>query len=201
MIDQLIIYTDGACKRNGKPDCISGFGVCITQGSVVRELSGYESASTSQRGELWAMYHALKYINEHVNEEVYVVSDSAYIVNCLRNEWYSLWEKTGWITSTGNPVKNRDIWELIAEQLKTIDEDMLHLYLIKGHLHLKDIEVGMQKFAEQNFGAALPQEVFEKMVVGNNEADLLAKHAVACGNDYLQGIEVRKLYTAVAAPQ
>ena len=169
----MLIFTDGSCRRNGKPDCVAGFGVYALDGF---KKIGYETASTSQRGELYGMLYALDYalhLLESGVEDAYIVSDSAYIVNCIRDKWYTKWARCGWVTSTGSVVKNQDIWQSIIVLLENIPEDRLHIYQIKGHV--KDLNVGYEKFKEVNFGAAPPIAVFENMVVGNNTVDLLAK--------------------------
>ena len=61
----LLISIDGACRRNGKPDCVSAGGVFIQQFDSKLNLqqtsilSNYETASTNQRGELLALLTAL----------------------------------------------------------------------------------------------------------------------------------------------
>lgn len=171
----MLIFTDGSSRRNGKPDCVAGFGVWAHDGFT---QIGYETASTSQRGELFGMLHALQYANSllmaGVENDIYVVSDSAYIVNCIRDKWYTKWSRLGWITSTGTPVKNQDLWVRIIKLLNQMPEDSLHIYQIKGHV--KDLEAGYDKFKSVNFGAAPPMEIFEQMVKGNSVVDDLAKH-------------------------
>ena len=61
----LTISIDGACRRNGKPDCTASGGVFYygnTDG-VKRcgVLSAYEYNSTNQRGELLALLKALDF--------------------------------------------------------------------------------------------------------------------------------------------
>jgi ribonuclease HI len=46
---------------------------------------------------------------------VHVVSDSTYVVNCFRNEWWVGWKRRGWRNTQGRPVANQDLWqELLA---------------------------------------------------------------------------------------
>ena len=54
----LVISIDGACRRNGKPDCVASGAVFIKQYDednnlvATRPLSVWELKSTNQRGEL-----------------------------------------------------------------------------------------------------------------------------------------------------
>ena len=44
-----------------------------------------------------------------------VVGDSAYVIDCFRQEWHVKWESNGWRNYKKKPVANRDEWErLIA---------------------------------------------------------------------------------------
>ncbi len=46
---------------------------------------------------------------------VEVVGDSAYVIDCFRQEWHVKWESNGWRNYSKKPVANRDEWErLIA---------------------------------------------------------------------------------------
>ncbi len=40
-----------------------------------------------------------------------VVSDSAYVVNCIRQRWWEGWFRRNWRNAQGKPVANRDLWE------------------------------------------------------------------------------------------
>jgi ribonuclease HI len=44
-----------------------------------------------------------------------VVSDSTYVVNCFRQEWWRGWIERGWTNSRKQPVANRDLWEPLIE--------------------------------------------------------------------------------------
>ena len=83
----LRIAIDGACRRNGKPDCISAGGVYVQrldEGSIVcHSIAAIsESESTNQRGELLALDRALTYIY-NFGEEAIVITDSEYIFNAM----------------------------------------------------------------------------------------------------------------------
>lgn len=186
----MLIYTDGSCRRNGKPDCVAGFGVYASNGVAI---CGYETASTSQRGELFAMQHALSHALEQFkagyDDTIYIVSDSAYIVNCIREEWYTKWARTGWVTSTGSSVKNQDIWETIVSILTELSDYEIMFYLIKGHITEKKLQEGMLKFADYNFGAVPPVEVFREMVAGNNMVDAIAKQGRDTGEEKYTGLQ------------
>lgn len=135
----LTIAIDGACRRNGKPDCTSSGGVFYYGNADGVErcgvLSAYEYNSTNQRGELLALLKALDFILQTDEEVVSIVTDSEYIFNAMTKHWYSNWHHKGWKTASGEPVKNRDIWleiKMLADKCEARDIEVL-FYHIKGH--------------------------------------------------------------------
>lgn len=135
----LVISIDGACRRNGKPDCVAAGGVFVAtykDNKIVstKILSNYEVESTNQRGELLALLTALDHIWV-VKQEAQIITDSEYLFNAMTKEWYSGWFAKDWITVSGDPVKNKDIWQNIRQMyLKCVDAGIeIAFYHIKGH--------------------------------------------------------------------
>jgi ribonuclease HI len=60
---------------------------------------------------------------------VTVVSDSEYVVKGM-TRWLSGWLAKGWRTSDGQPVKNRELWEQLAE---LAERGTLQWQWIRGH--------------------------------------------------------------------
>ena len=60
-----------------------------------------------------------------------VVSDSTYVVNCFRDEWWRGWLQRGWTNSARQPVANRDLWEPFVE-LVAARGDVAFAW-VKGH--------------------------------------------------------------------
>ena len=51
-------------------------------------------------------------------KNIYVYSDSAYIINCYSQKWWVNWEKNGWINSKKQKVANRELWESLIYYFK-----------------------------------------------------------------------------------
>jgi len=98
MID---VYTDGASS----PDGAGGW--AWTDGK--NHESGHEEHTTNQRMEMMAV---IKAIQAH-DEPIQVHSDSAYVINCFKQRWYVKWERRGWLNSNAEPVKNKDLWDVL----------------------------------------------------------------------------------------
>ncbi len=105
-MEKVIVYTDGACSGNPGP---GGRAAVIIVGEVEIELKGGDPETTNQRMEMRAPLEALKSLKHPSRIEIY--SDSAYVINAFEKGWLTRWEKNGWRTAAGDPVKNREIWE------------------------------------------------------------------------------------------
>jgi ribonuclease HI len=44
-----------------------------------------------------------------------IVSDSTYVVNCFRDEWWVRWQRNGWRNAKKEPVANTDLWKPLIE--------------------------------------------------------------------------------------
>ena len=124
-MDEVIIYTDGACSGNpGK----GGWGAILMYGSIQKEISGAEKETTNNRMELTAPIEALKQLKRPCKVKVY--SDSAYLVNAFLQGWIYNWQKNGWKTSDKKDVKNRELWE---EIYKYTQIHKIEWIKVKGH--------------------------------------------------------------------
>lgn len=133
----MIIAIDGACRKPGTPECFS-VGAYIAKDKNSNKIYGHdavcETESTGQRGEILGFLQALEKCINSEEELIYIISDSEYVVNCVNKEWYKNWENKGWVTAEGEEVKNRDLWEVASEMLKTLIDKDIVVYHIKGHV-------------------------------------------------------------------
>lgn len=88
--------------------------------------SGAEDPSTNQRMEVQAALHAVTSLDGPL--EIY--SDSTYVVNCFRDEWWVGWERRGWRNSQKKPVANQDLWKPLIAAVKGRD---VSFHWVKGH--------------------------------------------------------------------
>ncbi|MFI5044893.1 MAG: ribonuclease H [Acidimicrobiales bacterium] len=114
-------YTDGACRGNPGP---GGWAWAIPGGAWA---SGYEARSTNQRMEISAALEATRAIDGPLR----IVSDSTYVVNCWRDEWWKGWIARGWKNSQKKPVANQDLWEPLVEMFAGRAD--LRFEWVKGH--------------------------------------------------------------------
>lgn len=99
------IHTDGACSGNPGP---GGWGAVLRGPDGVRELSGSDPSTTNNRMEMIAPAAALESLGRP--SRVRIVTDSRYVRDGI-TQWLAAWKRRGWKTASGDPVKNRDLWE------------------------------------------------------------------------------------------
>lgn len=106
------VFTDGSAEGNPGP---GGYCAIVRMaGRPERELSGGTAYTTNNKMELTAAIVGLREAIAAGATGIDVVTDSEYLVKGA-TQWLSGWERKGWKTAAGQPVKNRDLWEKIAE--------------------------------------------------------------------------------------
>ena len=103
-----------ACDGARKGDGCGGWGVAVrlADGRLL-ERSGAEHDTTNNRQELRAAIEALQLLAQLPNPQgLELACDSRYVIDNLARS-LPRWHRNGWRTGTGEPVKNRDLWELL----------------------------------------------------------------------------------------
>lgn len=122
--DEVVIYSDGCSLENPGP---GGWAAILTFKGREKEVVGGEPVSTNNRAELMAAVIGLRALKRP--SKVKVVSDSQYVVKGM-NEWVQGWMRRGWKTASGDPVKNRELWEALVEAAKP---HQVRWEWVKGH--------------------------------------------------------------------
>jgi ribonuclease HI len=110
-MNQVEIYTDGACKGNPGP---GGWGVLLRAGGTEKELYGGEASTTNNRMELMAVIQALEALKRPCAVTLYL--DSQYVLKGI-TEWLPGWKAKGWKTASKQPVKNAELWRRLDDLL------------------------------------------------------------------------------------
>lgn len=118
------IFTDGACKGNPGP---GGWGALLRYGGHEKRLYGGELETTNNRMELTAAIEALKALKRSCKVEL--TTDSVYVKNGI-NQWLKGWKAKGWKTAAKKPVKNKDLWQELDEQ---VSKHQINWHWVKGH--------------------------------------------------------------------
>lgn len=123
-VDPVEIFTDGACRGNPGP---GGWGAILRYRGRERELNGAESETTNNRMELTAAIEALRSLKRPCSVEL--VTDSQYVKQGI-TAWLPGWKRRGWRASSGQPVKNQDLWEQLDALTQTHRVDW---FWVRGH--------------------------------------------------------------------
>lgn len=180
----LVISIDGACRRNGKPDCVSAGGVFILQYDEELNLlqtalkTNYELESTNQRGEMLALLTAIDYVYDS-KQSAQIITDSEYLFNTMTKDWIDNWVNKGWITSSGSLVKNKDIWLQIKHaHNRCIDAGIgLIFYHVKGHTIPFGKVTAQRLLAQDSSGLMLYEAVSAKYDEVKDDRDVAGKVA------------------------
>ena len=117
------IYTDGSCLGNpGR----GGWGaICVKGDKEDFRVGGCDSHTTNNIMELTAVIRGLE---RHGFGDVTVYTDSNYVKNGI-TKWIFGWKKNGWKTSSGTPVKNKELWM----KLDSVANSMVKFVWVKAH--------------------------------------------------------------------
>lgn len=118
------VWTDGGCKPNPGP---GGWGAILRYGDHERELSGGDAQTTNNRMELTAATAALETLKRPCR--VVLHTDSEYLKNGI-TRWHTGWVRKNWRSSTGEPVKNIDLWQRL---LAAAAQHQIEWRWVRGH--------------------------------------------------------------------
>lgn len=127
------IYTDGSCHNK----CQYGVGAwayCLVDPDNEERLIGYNSGVSYQASsnlmEMKAVSKALEVCEGLKGFELRIHSDSAYVVNCFLQDWYSRWEIQDYMG-----VKNAETWKNLISQVREMRRNgvLIEFVKVKGH--------------------------------------------------------------------
>ena len=120
-----VVSTDGASKGNPGP---AAWGVIVIDNGVEKFAGGgYLGSQTNNVAEMTAAVEGLLRTPEGAMVEL--ITDSQYVQKGI-TEWRYGWEKKGWITSTKEPVKNKELWQRL---LALADKRKVSVTWVRGH--------------------------------------------------------------------
>jgi ribonuclease HI len=118
------VWTDGGCKPNPGP---GGWAAILRFRGAEKEMSGAEPATTNNRMELTAAAAALEALKRPCR--VVLHTDSEYVKNGV-TRWHTGWVRKNWRSSTGDPVKNMDLWKRL---LAAAAQHKIEWRWVRGH--------------------------------------------------------------------
>jgi len=136
-ISEIIINSDGACSGNPGP---GGWSACleVLRGARTERiiLRGGAPETTNNQMELSGAANGLAYaltIGGSEGARIQLRTDSEYVLKGLR-DWSTGWKRRGWRTASGDPVKNRELWERLVDLRDQAERSGgLDLRHVRGH--------------------------------------------------------------------
>ncbi len=126
---EIILYTDGGCRGNQDKNNIGAYGGILIYPATgaKKEYSKAFRNTTNNKMEIQAVLEGLKLLKEPCKVKVH--SDSAYVVNAIKQGWLKGWKKRGWKRSNG-PLLNKELWQEMDRLLSIHDVEFVK---VKGH--------------------------------------------------------------------
>ena len=138
------VYTDGACS--GNPG-IGGCGaVILIENKKPVHLHGGSEHTTNNQMELTAAIEVLKYFSKSTTLNFF--TDSKYVKEGIES-WIHKWKKNGWKTAVKKPVKNKELWIELDDQ---ITRHTINWQWVKGHagnVHNETADFLARKYIEE----------------------------------------------------
>ena len=128
-IQEIHIYTDGACSGNPGPGGWAA--LIILPGEKEKELWGYEAGTTNNRMEMTAPLEALAWLHDNnmASLPITIYTDSRYVKDGMES-WLAGWKRNNWVKSDKQPVKNIEIWQKLDQLTSNLK---IQWQWVKGH--------------------------------------------------------------------
>lgn len=131
--NHLVVYTDGACENNGKPNAKAGIGVWFGEKHPWNVSEPVKGKATNNTAEIQACIEALRVAHQEDILNVIIKTDSKFVIDCM-TQWIHNWKKNGWRTAKGEDVKNKEDLQRLDSMAKQMESvKWVHVRGHKGH--------------------------------------------------------------------
>jgi ribonuclease HI len=120
------IWADGACSGNPGPGGHAA--LLVAPNGQEKIVAGFDPATTNNRMELMGVIAALQSLTRSFELRIHM--DSKYVVDAFEKGWIRNWQRNNWRKADKQPVKNRDLWELL---LNAMEPHQITWVKVKGH--------------------------------------------------------------------
>jgi len=174
--ETVIVFTDGAKNKRG---CGAAFWIPGTGESGSERIT---EGGTNNVAEFTAVLLALRHLRG-VARRVDVRSDSQYVINCLTT-WFLRWQRNGWKTASGSPVKNKDLIQRILA-LHEEFEGVTYRH-VRAHTGSGDPDAVNNDIVDKLAVATASGEVFDPATAARMTAAPRSPHPVTLIGDRLR---------------
>ena len=114
------------------------------KGAATVEYKYFVPDATGNMLELSALAKALKALKRPCKAEIY--TESRYINSVLTQGWLEKWQRNGWKTEKGEPVKHEKLWRMIQQEMAPHEVVMR---LCGDHEYKKAMQAELKKQTEE----------------------------------------------------
>ena len=134
-MNNIVVYTDGACSNNGKKAAKCSIGIHFSENNTIKFKDVSRSLNvptpTNNIAELTAIKEAIQIIEaNNIESYIHLYTDSEYSLNVL-TKWYPQWLEK-------NKLSGKKNIKLIEETFKLYDRNPIFIHHIKAHTGYKD---------------------------------------------------------------
>ncbi|XP_034934460.1 ribonuclease H1-like [Chelonus insularis] len=127
--DCVSIYTDGACRRNGRQGAQAGIGVFFADNHPNNVSRVAENRRTNIGAEMEAVLEAVSIIGSYQLDHVVIYTDCQFIVKGMNN-WIWGWMKRGWQNINNQPVAYKQEFQFLNAKRRRWRIQFEH---VRGH--------------------------------------------------------------------
>lgn len=128
-IPQEIYYIDGACRKNGKPECQASWAVCAEFDRELEEVGFVIDNPSNNAAEVTAAIKACEFAKDRGQTEITIVTDSKYL-HSAATTWIDKWSNSDWLDHKKKPVVNTDLFKKLIDSKEGLQIEWIH---VKGH--------------------------------------------------------------------
>lgn len=103
----VLVYTDGACSKNGRMGAQAGIGIWFNDDHPLNISAPVQGPPTNNNAEIQAARVAITQAYHANIKKLTVNTDSKFVINCI-TQWIHKWKGNDWKIASGGPVKNKD---------------------------------------------------------------------------------------------
>lgn len=135
-VDSISVYTDGACKNNGKATAIAGIGVYFGENDLRNVSERIPGKQTNNAAELRAIIRACEIVQKDMETKViHVHTDSEYAIKCATTYGSKL-QAQQW-KNKNKKIPNLELVKKLYILMSSFPN--LHIHHVRAHTGRPDI--------------------------------------------------------------
>nr|XP_002128178.1 ribonuclease H1-like isoform X1 [Ciona intestinalis] len=127
-----VVYTDGACSKNGRKGSRAGYGVWWGDDHKLNFSARLPGIPTNQRAEIAAVNKAIKQAIDVGHKQLLIRTDSKFVIDCI-TKWVQGWIRKGWVKADGKPVIHKVEFQEMLKNMKKINVKFEHVFGHRGN--------------------------------------------------------------------